>query len=149
MKRTLLLFGLILGLAQLVSAQVQDKDNVTHNKRLVLDFYQTVFGDKDLTHVDDYLLPTYIQHNQHVADGRAAFKKAAAGWFVGAKKTKIDFRHVAAEGDLVFVHVRNVTPAGKVQAVVDIFRIQDGKIAEHWDVHELAIDSAANSHPLF
>ncbi len=68
------------------------------NKRIVLDFYQQMFGDKDLSAVDRYIAPEYIQHNPAVADGAAAFKAAAAKWFEGQPKTKIDVQHIASDG---------------------------------------------------
>ncbi|QES88252.1 nuclear transport factor 2 family protein [Rhizosphaericola mali] len=134
------------------SQKTTDKNYLSelkHNKEVVLAFYQQVFGDKDLSHLDKYLLPTYIQHNPHVADGAAAFEKAASGWLKGAPKTKIDVQHIAADGDLVFIHLKNKLPGGKLQSTIDIFRMENGKIAEHWDVHELVPDSSANPHPMF
>lgn len=119
------------------------------NKKLVLDFYQEMFGDKDIAAVDKYMLPTYIQHNPHVADGAEAFKKAAEGWFKGQPKTKIDVQHIAADGDLVFIHLKNKNPDGSLKSTIDIFRIENGKIAEHWDVHEDVPKESANPHPMF
>lgn len=145
---------IVLGLLFVVAITVtgfarSTKDSLAYNKKLVLEFYQKTFGDKDLSVVDQYLLPTYIQHNPHVADGAEAFKTAAKGWFKGAPKTKINVQHIAAEGDLVFIHLKNTLPDGKFQSVIDIFRIQNGKIGEHWDVHENVPETSANSHPMF
>ncbi|MBZ4191868.1 ester cyclase [Niabella beijingensis] len=124
-------------------------DKTAANKKLVLDFYQKMFGDKDLTAVDQYIAPGYIQHNPTVADGAAAFKKAAAEWFKGAPKTTIDVQHAAAEGDLVFLHLKNKKPDGRITSTVDIFRLEHGKIVEHWDVHQDVPEKAANPHPMF
>ena len=60
------------------SAKVNSNSEIESNKKIVLDFYQQMFGDKDLTAVDKYIAPEYIQHNPNVADGSEAFKKAAA-----------------------------------------------------------------------
>ena len=92
------------------------------NKRIVLDFYQQMFGDKDLSAVDKYIAPEYIQHNPQVADGAAAFKAAAAKWFEGQPKTTIDVQHIASDGDLVFIHLRNKNPDGSLKSTIDIFR---------------------------
>lgn len=122
---------------------------VQHNKEVVLNFYQEMFGDKDLNAVDRYIDASYIQHNPKVADGAAAFKQAAAGWFQGAEKTKIDVQHIAAEGDLVFMHIKNKNKDGSLKSTMDIFRLKDGKIVEHWDVHENVPSVSANPHPMF
>ncbi len=152
MKKTIAvaLFGLLFFSAGL-SAQSKkaSQSELDYNKKLVTDFYQKIFGDKDFTNIDHYLLPTYIQHNPNVADGAEAFETAVKAWLKGAPKTKIDVQHIGAEGDLVFLHVKNVLPDGKLQSVIDIFRIQDKKIAEHWDVHETVPEKSANAHPMF
>lgn len=127
------------------SKNIQDEAN----KKLVLDFYQRMFGDKDVTAVDDYILPSYIQHNPDVADGAEAFKKEAIIWFKDQPKTKIDVQHIAADGDLVFIHLKNVNPEGGLTSTIDIFRIEEGKIAEHWDVQQDVPKESANAHPMF
>lgn len=147
MKKIIL--SLLFIVAAMSSYADNTKDSLAYNKKIVLEFYQKVFGDKDLSVIDQYLLPTYIQHNPHVADGAEAFKTAAKDWFKDAPKTKINVQHIAAEGDLVFIHLKNTLPDGKFQSVIDIFRIQNGKIAEHWDVHENVPETSANSHPMF
>ena len=120
------------------------------NKKLVLDFYQQFFGDKDITAADRYLLPTYIQHNPLAATGRDAVKRFFEPFFANPDipKTKIDVRRVAAEGDLVWLHIRSKTTDSE-RAVVDIFRVQDGKIAEHWDVIQPVPAESANTNTMF
>jgi predicted SnoaL-like aldol condensation-catalyzing enzyme len=122
---------------------------IQDNKKTVLDFYQKMFGDKDISAVDQYIAPEYIQHNPNVADGSEAFKKAAVKWFEGKPKTKIDVQHIAAEGDLVFLHIKNTRPDGGLKSTIDIFRLKDGKIVEHWDVHQDVPEHSANNHPMF
>lgn len=120
------------------------------NKKLVLDFYQQFFGDKDVTAADRYLLPSYIQHNPNAATGREAVKQFFTPFFSNPAipKTKIDVRRVAADGDLVWLHIRSKT-TGAERAVVDIFRVQDGKIAEHWDVVQPVPPTSANENTMF
>lgn len=125
------------------------KQMLETNKKIVRDFYQQMFGDKDLTAVDRYIAPEYIQHNPTVPDGAEPFKEAAKGWFEGAPKTKVDIQRIAAEGDLVFIHVKNINPDGSLQSVIDIFRLDNGKIIEHWDVMQDVPKDAANAHPMF
>lgn len=120
-----------------------------NNKKVVVDFYQQMFGDKDITTVDRYIVADYIQHNPTVADGAEAFKEAAKEWFKGAPKTKVDIQHIAAEDDLVFIHIKNSNPDGSLKSTIDIFRLKDGKIVEHWDVHQNVPEEAANDHPMF
>lgn len=123
--------------------------NLETNKKLVLAFYQKMFGDKDLSAVDEYIVSDYIQHNPTVADGAEAFKEAAKKWFAGQPKTKIDVQHIGADGDFVFIHLKNKNPDGSLKSTMDIFRIENNKIVEHWDVNQDVPANAANDHPMF
>lgn len=118
------------------------------NKKMVADMYQELFGDKNIDAIKKYLAEGYIQHNPSVADGRQALIDAVTRWFQGAPKEKIDIQHIAADKDLVFIHTKGHMGA-KIISVIDIFRIKDGKIVEHWDVMQEVPEKAANSHPMF
>lgn len=126
-----------------------DTGTPAENKALVLEFYQRLFGDKDLGAIDQYLSEGYIQHNPHVPTGRAALKQAFGGLFANAPKTKVDVRRAAAEGDLVWLHVRTVMPDGRPTAIVDIFRVEGRRIVEHWDVVQPVPEKAANDNGMF
>lgn len=125
---------------------LQQEDN---NKQLVITFYQKLFGDKDVSAIDDYIAANYIQHNPQVADGRDALKTMATQWIAGGPKTTVDIRQSVADGNLVVLHVKNPTPDGKYLAIAEFFRVENNKIAEHWDVIQAAPDSSANPHPMF
>jgi predicted SnoaL-like aldol condensation-catalyzing enzyme len=118
------------------------------NKKLVADMYQELFGDKNIDAIQKYIADDYIQHNPFVADGKQALIDAAKNWFVNASKEKIDIQHIAADKDLVFIHLKSHMGA-KTVSVIDIFRIKNGKIAEHWDVMQEVPEKAANKHPMF
>lgn len=124
-------------------------NSAENNKKLVLDFYQKLFGDKDLSAIDKYVAEDYIQHNPTVADGAEALKKEAEIWFKGQGKTSIDVQHAAAEGDLVFLHIKNSNPDGTLTSTIDIFKVINGKIVEHWDVHQNVPKESKNKHPMF
>ncbi|OGG59137.1 hypothetical protein A3C89_01885 [Candidatus Kaiserbacteria bacterium RIFCSPHIGHO2_02_FULL_50_50] len=119
------------------------------NKKLVLTAYQALFGDHDLSALEKYWGEPYIQHNPLVPNG-----KAALGAFVqsmidaGAPKSTLDVKRVAAEGDYVWVHLRSSFGEQEV-AIVDIFRVEQGKIVEHWDVIQPVPVESANSNTMF
>lgn len=139
----------VMGMSAL-STNVMAKDSQeTANQKLVVKFYQQLFGDKDVSVIDRYITDDYIQHNPTVPDGRAPLKAALSQWFSGAAKEKVDIQHVASQGNIVFLHVRGKNQTGGVQAIVDIFRVQKGKIVEHWDVIQDAPAQSANAHPMF
>lgn len=118
------------------------------NKKLVLDLYQEIFGDKNIDAVDKYIGDPYIQHNPSVADGREALREALKVWFKDAPKEKIDVQHIGADGNFVYIHTKS-TRANKTYSVMDIFRVEGGKVVEHWDVIQEVPAKSANDHPMF
>ncbi|HEX2608223.1 MAG TPA: ester cyclase [Flavisolibacter sp.] len=129
---------------RLTAVQKQEETN----KKIVADFYQELFGDKNIAAIDKYLGDTYIQHNPVLADGKEALRKGVTEWFKGLPKEKIDIRHLNAEGDLVYLHTKAVENGATV-SVIDIFRIDNGRIVEHWDVIQPVPAKSANPHPMF
>ncbi|HEX2937267.1 MAG TPA: ester cyclase [Bacteroidales bacterium] len=119
-----------------------------YNKKMVVEFYQQLFGDKDAEAILKYVKEDYIQHNPMLPDGRDTLYKSVKIWFKNAPKDKVDFQRIVADDDLVVLHIRSKM-GNKTRAVVDIFRIQDGKIAEHWDVIQEVPEKSANPHPMF
>jgi predicted SnoaL-like aldol condensation-catalyzing enzyme len=118
------------------------------NIKLVADFYQQLFGDKDISAIDRYIGDVYIQHNPSLKDGKEALKAGASQWFKGAPKEKIDIQHIGADGNLVYIHTRSKR-GDKVDSVIDIFRVENGKITEHWDVIQEVPAQSPNPHPMF
>lgn len=138
--------------ASVTAALANDANTAAANKALVLEFYQRVFGDKDLSAIDQYLSENYIQHNPKVPTGRAPLKQMFSDILAkmpNPPKTKVDVRRAAAEGDLVWLHVRTVMPDGQLNAIVDIFRVEGGRIVEHWDVVQPVPEKAANDNGMF
>lgn len=118
------------------------------NKKIVVEFYQQLFGDKNPEAINKYIGDKYIQHNPGLPDGKEALLNAVKVWFKDAPKEKVDFQHVAADGDLVFLHVKSKS-GPKLRAIVDIFRIENGKIVEHWDVIQEVPEKSVSDHPMF
>ncbi len=145
---TLLLFFSVFTL----SAQISDCDTMMQtlekNKKMVARFYQELFGDKNIEAIDKYIGDKYIQHNPLLPDGKEHLKEAVKVWFKGAPKEKVDIQRIAADGDLVYLHIR-AKAGDKVRAIVDIFRIENDKIVEHWDVIQEVPEKSANNHPMF
>src|SRR6478735_8853749 len=93
------------------------KNQLETNKKLVADFYQELFGDKNVESIDKYIGDTYIQHNPALPDGRDVLKQAVAQWFKGAPKEKIDIHHLSADGDLVYIHTK-ANIGGKISSII-------------------------------
>jgi steroid delta-isomerase-like uncharacterized protein len=124
-----------------------DGMTTTTNKQLVEDFIGALFTDGDLTAVDRYLDPDFVNHDPPLPgspDGAAGMRQAAEVFRKAFPDWRSDLQHMIAEDDLVaehFVahgtHCRSVmgeTPTGQEVALrgVNIFRIAGGKITERW-----------------
>ena len=149
------LLGITLSLPLLASAQVEVQAQADHaallsskdpriaaNKRLVYDFWREVFEAGHMELAEKYMLESYIQHNPTVPTGRAAFVDFFSK-FVKPKaiadKVKAPLVAIVAEGDLVILSFVSLVPDPKdaskkyTTTWFDMFRIENGKIAEHWD----------------
>lgn len=126
-------------------------NDLASNKQLVLDFYQNVFGDKRFDLVERYVAKDVINHNPMEADGIESLRELLKGPLGQGPRTKVDFKRISAEGDLVWLHSRIPVPALNVTyAIVDIFRINcKGLVQEHWDVIQDTNVESKNSHPFF
>lgn len=135
------------------NAESVSKDNVTEkekNKKMVVDFYNEVFNKHNIDIIPKYVSEDYKQHNPFVADGRKAFMDFFKEDFVKNPNSSAEIKRVVAEGDTVALHVHSRTNSqDKGVAIVDIFRIKDGKIVEHWDVIQEIPSEAANDNTMF
>lgn len=118
------------------------------NKALVEKAMTELFVNRDATAVDRYWGKGYIQHNPTIANGSEELPgivKALPPTF------KYEPGMVAAQDDLVMIHGRYAGWGPTPLVVVDIFRVADGKLVEHWDVvqQEVPTDKTKSGHPMF
>jgi predicted SnoaL-like aldol condensation-catalyzing enzyme len=120
------------------------------NKKIVTEFYEKAINQKDAEAAVKYLGAKYIQHNQSAADGAEGLKRFILFLREKYPNAHSEIKRVFADGDYVILHVHAVRePGTRGAAVVDIFRLQGGKIFEHWDVHESISASPANANGMF
>ena len=105
---------------------------------------------KDFDAAAKFFGPHYIQHNPTAPDGIEGFKA-----FLGFLREKFpdsrsEIKRAFADGDYVILHVHSVREKGtRGRAIVDIFRLENGKIVEHWDVVQEIPEKAANTNGMF
>ena len=98
----------------------------------------------------DCFAETYIQHSPHVPDGRDAVIAFFAKRIEKYPLSEIDIKRGAANGDLVWLHLHSRrTPDSPGSAVIHIFRMEDGKFAEHWGVAQRVPEEAAHDNTMF
>ncbi|MGY3544685.1 putative SnoaL-like aldol condensation-catalyzing enzyme [Bradyrhizobium sp. USDA 4472] len=120
------------------------------NRNAVLAFYEKGLNQKDVDAALAYVGDRYVQHNPNAADGPEGFRK-----FIGFLREKFPNSHSEikrsfVDGDYVILHVNAVRePGTKGNAIVDIFKLENGKIVEHWDVVQPIPDNPANNNTMF
>jgi predicted SnoaL-like aldol condensation-catalyzing enzyme len=120
------------------------------NKKAVKEFYEAALNKKDFAAASKYLGPKYTQHNPRAADGAEGLQGYLAYLKEKFPASRSEIKRVLADGDYVILHVHAVREPGALgQAIVDIFRLENGKIVEHWDVIQDIPDKPANSNGMF
>jgi predicted SnoaL-like aldol condensation-catalyzing enzyme len=117
------------------------------NKEIVLEVLKRAFIDRDPTVVEQYFGANYKQHNPAIPDGPSAIAKLIP------TLTALTYEPgmAVADGDLVMVHGRYTGWGPRPMVAVDIFRVEDGKVVEHWDVlqEEVLAADTASGHAMF
>jgi len=127
-------------------------EQTERNKKLVTNFYQEVLFEGKYQKIDKYMGTKYIQHNPNVADGKEGLKDLVKSFIPKTGKVKPfgEIKRVMADNNLVILHVKTYHFPGKNGgSLVDIFRIKDNKIVEHWDVLQAIPDKSANKNTMF
>ncbi len=128
------------------------------NQAVVLRYMQEVINGRNLDALDEVMAEDWIAHNPGEPNGRDNLKQFFGGMFAQFPEIHADVKRVIAAGDIVVVqshytsspqHRGNDWAPGS-GAVVDIFRLEDGKIAEHWDVSQRPIpEGSVNGNTMF
>jgi predicted SnoaL-like aldol condensation-catalyzing enzyme len=127
-----------------------DAAQLEANKKTVVAFYEAAINRKDFEAASGYLGSRYTQHNPGAADGPEGLKAFLSFLREKAPNSHSDIKSVFADGDYVILHVHNVRePSTRGAAIVDIFKLEQGKIVEHWDVRQDIPEKTANPNGMF
>ena len=133
-----------------VAGVAADAAQLEANKKNVVEFYEKAINQKDFEAASKYLGSRYTQHNPTAPDGPEGLKGFLA--FLKSKfpQSHSDIKRVFADGDYVILHVHAMRePGTRGRAIVDIFKLENGKIVEHWDVAQDVPEKAANANGMF
>ena len=120
------------------------------NKRIATEFYDAAINRKDFSAASQYLGGSYRQHNPTAADGPDGLRAFIDFLKMRFPNQRGEIKRVIAEGDLVVLHVHSTRGDGTPgRAIVDIFRIENGKVVEHWDVIQDVPAQPANQNGMF
>ena len=147
--RAIIVAAILLALAS-PGARAASEAQQEANRKAVLAFYEKGLNQKDADGALAYVGDRYVQHNPNAPDGPDGFRK-----FIGFLREKFPNSHSEikrsfVDGDYVILHVHAVRePGARGNAILDIFKLENGKIVEHWDVVQAIPENPANSNTMF
>jgi predicted SnoaL-like aldol condensation-catalyzing enzyme len=125
------------------------KTSPEQNKALVLEAFDTLFNRKDYTAAEKFWSPDYLQHSAHIPPGRN-------GLFGLVKAAPAAMRYenslIMAEGDMLMLRGRFTNKGGSAAWIAaDVVRVEDGRLAEHWDVieDEVTREASVSGLPMY
>ena len=126
-------------------------NQLEENKRIVREWHDLAIDQrKPEEAVAKYLGLHYRQHNPGAGDGPEPFIETVKRFAQNFPDFRMEPKRIIAEGDLVVLHSHLILkPGDRGTAVVDIFRLENGKIVEHWDVVQEVPETSANNNTMF
>jgi predicted SnoaL-like aldol condensation-catalyzing enzyme len=123
---------------------------IKQNRQIIETFVELFYKQKNVRKAfENFVSEHYIQHNPTIADGREAAIEMLEPKFSNPDAI-FDIKRILVDGDLVAIHLNGKLSANTLGvAVVDIYRILDGKIVEHWDVLQPVPSESANINSMF
>ena len=127
-----------------------DADRLEANKKIVVESYEAMLNKHDIETATKNFGAKYTQHNPTAPDGIEGFKPFFAAYIKQYPKSSVQIKRVLADGDFVVMHVHLLlNPDDRGRAAVEIFRLENGKIVEHWDVIQPIPEKPANNNTMF
>jgi predicted SnoaL-like aldol condensation-catalyzing enzyme len=120
------------------------------NKKIVQEFYDLIINKKDFESASKFIGNSYTQHNPLVADHPEGLKTFIEFLKTNYPEAKSEIKRVFADGDFVMLHVHSLRePNTRGRAIIEIFKLEDGKIVEHWDTIQEIPEISANPNGMF
>jgi len=132
------------------AAHAADAQQMEANKKAVVEFYDAAINKKDFEAASRYIGSRYVQHNPGAADGIEGFKAFLSFLREKFPNYHSDIKRVFADGDYVILHVHNMRePGTRGRAIIDVFKLENGKIVEHWDVAQDIPEKMPHNNGMF
>lgn len=121
-----------------------------HHVQLVRDYMENIWNEGQTDRADEYLAERLIQHNPNLPDGRKPLVEFIEGFRKQLPEARFEIRRIVGDDGLVFAHSHfRPQPGHRGMVVVDVFRIDDGRIVEHWDVREDVPETTVSGHDVY
>lgn len=125
-------------------------EQIEINKETVMKFYDSAINQKDFAAASKYLGTRYRQHNPNAADGPEGLKAYIEFLRDKYPNAHSEIKRVLADGDYIILHVHSIRkPDTRGSAIFDLFKLENGKIVEHWDTIQDIPQHSANQNGMF
>ena len=124
-------------------------DPLEENKRIAREWHELALRQPEEA-VAKYLGPNYRQHNPGSADGPESLIQTMKWFMQKFPELRMETKRIIAEGDYVVIHSHLILkPGDRGSPAVEIFRLENDKIVEHWDVAQEVPETSANDNTMF
>jgi predicted SnoaL-like aldol condensation-catalyzing enzyme len=124
-------------------------DQLEENKRIAREWHELALHKPEEA-VAKYIGPNYRQHNPGSADGPESLIQTMKWFTQNFPELRMEVKRIIAEGELVVLHSHLIMkPGDRGSAVVEMFRLENGRIVEHWDVAQEIPETSANDNTMF
>jgi len=124
-------------------------NQLEENKRIASEWHELALRKPEEA-VANYIGPNYRQHNPGSADDPESLIQTMKWFTQNFPELRMETKRIIAEGDYVVIHSHLILkPGDRGSAVVEIFRLENGKIVEHWDVAQEIPETSANNNTMF
>ena len=148
--RTAAILTTLLALGSASAAWAGSTPKEEANKAAVLDFYDKALNRKDVEAAAVHVGPRYIQHNPRAEDGIEGFRKFIRFRSERFPNARSEVKRALVDDDMVVLHVHGTNdPGERGVAIIEIFRLENGKIVEHWDAIQPIPETSANANGMF
>ena len=131
-------------------ALAADAAQMEQNKKTVIAFEDAALNRMDFDEAAKYLGPRYTQHNPTAPDGPEGLKGYIAFLKEKFPQNRSEHKRVFADGDYVIVHDHAVRePGSRGLAIFNLYKLENGKVVEHWDVIQPVPETVQNSNGMF
>jgi predicted SnoaL-like aldol condensation-catalyzing enzyme len=125
-------------------------DREEKNRRLVVEFYEKCIAERKPELVEKYVSPNYKQHSTLGADGVAGLKDFLTRRKQTLPESKPFVKRSFVDGDHVVLHVFAIRhPGDRGLAIIDLFRVENDRVAEHWDVIQEIPETLPHANGMF
>lgn len=119
------------------------------NKKVVLDFIEKAVNIGDFDGAEVHFGTNYVQHNPIIPDGIEGFREHIQQLRQAFPQVRGEVKRIFADGDFVIVHMRaKQVPEDAGLAIVDFFRLEEGKLVEHWEVRQPIIEGSLHANEM-